>query len=101
MIMKKTPRRITQKTQHIVTMAVKNGPFSTKALANQACSLLNERGVRTSEVTKNAKGCVFTSKLSYSAPSVIIRDRVVKKLHEHASKAGLPKSAISITLKKV
>jgi hypothetical protein len=107
MVLKKTTHRTYTKKiastnkQHVVTLTVKNGPFKTKDHANQAKTTLHERGIATGSITKTAKGYCFASRLGYRVPSLTIRDKVVSKLKSHASAAGLPKKAFSVTTRRI
>lgn len=88
-------------TRFVVTLSVKNGPFATKSDAEQTRSALILKGITVTEISRVSAGYKFASKLSYGVPNAAVRSEVIKKLKEHAISSGIPKSAVSITTKRV
>jgi hypothetical protein len=84
------------KMNHIVTVNVKNGPFSSASQAEQTRKILASKGIRTSEVTKSKGGYIFSSSVSYGTPTISLKNKVIAALKKHSASSGLPKSAISI-----
>ena len=96
-----TVTRTTAKTGYIVTLTVKNGLFKTKERAEQARSVLQSKNISVAAIKREGTGYQFTSKLAYGVPTVAIKERVIQKLRAHAASAGIPKSSVSITTKKL
>ena len=90
-----------KKTGFIITLTVQNGPFKSQEQARSSRTVLKNRGIIVSDVAKTSAGYKFVSVLNYSVPSVPIRDRVTRQLRAHAAALGVPKSAISLRIKRI
>lgn len=89
------------KKAYIVTVTVKNGPFTSQTAAGQSKNVLTSRGISTSSAKKTAKGYFFTSKVKYRCASASIREKLINQVYSFAKASGISPSSIKITSKVV
>ena len=96
--MKKTGN---SKKTYMVSVNVKNGPFSSQTAAKQAQAVLTSRGISTSVVKHIAKGWFFISIVKYKCPNSSIRDKVIRNINSFSKTSGMSPSLVKITSKIV